>query len=126
MTDIPLDQHGEPAWPEPQRVGEPDPTTGADDRNLSPGSPATPKEELEAALHEEPLSIRDLAKAISPRVQTSPYVPDKTVYIMDDLGVGTPPEWDHMTQEERLLWSADNGHLLLVKNVGAAALGDER
>ena len=63
------------------------------------------------------ITIQDIARAMAPRVQESPYVPDKVIYIMDDLGVGTPEGWAEMTDAEKLLWSADHGHLLLVKDV---------
>ena len=56
-------------------------------------------------------------RSISPRVIESPWLPENTVVLMNDLDlpIHRPVGWDSMTAEEQLRWGAENGMTVVVR-----------
>ena len=51
------------------------------------------------------------------KVETSPWIPVGTIMVLGDFP--RPPEWDTMSDGQRLAYAVAQGAIVTVKNVGA-------
>lgn len=69
------------------------------------------------------LTVTDIliaARRLAPKIIESPWVPEGSAYVMNDLNlpVQHPEGWETMTAEQKIAWAVDNGMAVVVRNLG--------